>query len=1272
VCTGTSPGPGVCQPIPGASCAAPVDLDTAGTQSGSTRTYSGSTGAGGLTTGGSCGGVGLDVFHTYTLPERGDVTFSTRDAGTTIDTVLHVRTTCTDGATELGCNNDSAPGVQSELSVLDQPAGRALSVIVDTANFNVGSYVLKTTLRPVRDAGQACDPTGAVTRCATGLLCRAADSTCVVAHAPTLVAVQALRLSTDRVRLVVDGSDVDGDASGISYRRRNSAGVLLDGADVSRGFAPAVTGQTAPFVGVVEVAGLAGLDVASFDVRVRDAVSLASDVQGAVVVPLPVRSQGEACDLLGRRDACVAGMACTDGGGVATCQPVPGYACADPVDLNALAIRFGDTWTYDGDNRHNAFGDAGSCGGAGLEVYHHFTLPERADVTLRTVALATTFATALVVRDQCVGTEIACNDGGPPGTHSQVSLADRPAATPLVIVVDDDTLFTGQGPYRLEVSLVPVREAGGTCDVAGVTSRCVPGLTCNRGLCQTPFTCGNGQLDAGEQCDDGAANSDTAPDACRTHCARAHCGDGVTDGGEQCDDQDTSNTDACTNTCLDARCGDGFTQPGRGESCDDGAANSDTAANACRMSCTSPRCGDAVVDTGERCDGGPANSDETPNACRTDCNVPRCGDAVVDAGEQCDEGPANDDAAANTCRTDCAVAHCGDGIIDAGEQCDAGALNSDVLADRCRLDCRDPRCGDGVRDAGEGCDDGNGVDGDRCSNTCTDNPWCGDGAIDPGEQCDDGPANSDSVADACRADCRRAFCGDDVADTGEPCDDGAQNSNTAANACRLDCTLPRCGDDVADAGEQCDAGVANSDVAADACRSNCTAARCGDGVSDTAEQCDNGAANSDVAVDACRTDCAIAHCGDDVVDTGEQCDDGAANSDSAADACRTTCRVARCGDGAVDAGEQCDDGAANVDGTPDACRVGCTAPRCGDGVRDTGEGCDDGNVVDDDECTNACAPTRVYDGTCNAPYDVVVLGTVTGGTTRMTGRTDDVPITFSAGGSCGGGGVENVHVYRTPARADVTISTVDPTTTFDTVLYVRATCAGSELACNDNGGSANRSVLTLVDVAAATDLFIFVDGPGFSASHYGPYALVVTLRLILAGGESCDPAGVASRCGGGLDCLPDLTCGTPAAPVLSGLEALRLDATRIRLVVDGQDVDGDARGIEYTRRDSAGGLLDVSPVFAVFSPSVTGTTSPFVAAIVLDGPPGQDVASVEARVRDDRGLLSGSLTAGAVDIPVRANGEPCDLAGLRDECASGAECRDAGGGDGTCQVVGGQ
>jgi cysteine-rich repeat protein len=61
--------------------------------------------------------------------------------------------------------------------------------------------------------------------------------------------------------------------------------------------------------------------------------------------------------------------------------------------------------------------------------------------------------------------------------------------------------------------------------------------------------CGDGVVDAGEQCDDGAANADT-PDACRPTCLRPACGDGVADSDEACDDGNAWGGDGCTPGCT--------------------------------------------------------------------------------------------------------------------------------------------------------------------------------------------------------------------------------------------------------------------------------------------------------------------------------------------------------------------------------------------------------------------------------------------------------------------------------------------------------------------------------------------------------------------------------------------------------------------------------------------------------------------------------------------------------------------------------------------------
>lgn len=66
------------------------------------------------------------------------------------------------------------------------------------------------------------------------------------------------------------------------------------------------------------------------------------------------------------------------------------------------------------------------------------------------------------------------------------------------------------------------------------------------------FTCGNGQLEIGEECDDAAGNSDAPGARCRRDCSVGRCGDGILDTvrAEECDDGNRVGGDGCSEACV--------------------------------------------------------------------------------------------------------------------------------------------------------------------------------------------------------------------------------------------------------------------------------------------------------------------------------------------------------------------------------------------------------------------------------------------------------------------------------------------------------------------------------------------------------------------------------------------------------------------------------------------------------------------------------------------------------------------------------------------------
>ncbi len=147
-----------------------------------------------------------------------------------------------------------------------------------------------------------------------------------------------------------------------------------------------------------------------------------------------------------------------------------------------------------------------------------------------------------------------------------------------------------------------------TCVLAGCGDKVIDlGEACDDGnrapgdgcaaTCRKIEQCGDGILDPGaEQCDQGANNSDTLADRCRTSCTLPRCGDGAEDDGEECDDGNVVSGDTCDSNCTRPRCGNQIV--GAGEECDDG---NEFNTDACLPNCIRNLCSGGASSTWNPC-----------------------------------------------------------------------------------------------------------------------------------------------------------------------------------------------------------------------------------------------------------------------------------------------------------------------------------------------------------------------------------------------------------------------------------------------------------------------------------------------------------------------------------------------------------------------------------------------------------------------------------------------------------------------------------------------
>jgi len=146
-------------------------------------------------------------------------------------------------------------------------------------------------------------------------------------------------------------------------------------------------------------------------------------------------------------------------------------------------------------------------------------------------------------------------------------------------------------------------------------------------------------------------NSSSTGESSGTTSVQEVCGDGVVQAGEECDDGEANADDAaCTSACATNMCGDALLHVGV-EECDDGEANADNAP--CTASCTTNVCGDSLVLEGEEeCDDGEANADSA--ACTAACTINVCGDGLVLEGvEECDDIDSQFSGGGDGCSATC-------------------------------------------------------------------------------------------------------------------------------------------------------------------------------------------------------------------------------------------------------------------------------------------------------------------------------------------------------------------------------------------------------------------------------------------------------------------------------------------------------------------------------------------------------------------------------------------------------------------------------------------
>jgi hypothetical protein len=151
--------------------------------------------------------------------------------------------------------------------------------------------------------------------------------------------------------------------------------------------------------------------------------------------------------------------------------------------------------------------------------------------------------------------------------------------------------------------------------------------------------------------------------------------------------------------------------------------------------------------------------------------------------------------------------------------------------------------------------------------------------------------------------------------------------------------------------------------------------------------------------------------------------------------------------------------------------------------------CDAANARDHCGPSLGCIANRCRPESCDKAE-------VLGGSSPFVFVADTTGARNLHGGTCGdggdGGSRGNEKIYRLDLAAGVAnmrVSTESPDTDYDTLVYVRGSCDGAELACNDDANADHNSIVDTGPLAAGS-YFIFIDA-------FGPQSGRATVTITL-------------------------------------------------------------------------------------------------------------------------------------------------------------------------------